>query len=192
MHRAVAPTLFIAGSGPAVALALVLAAGCTAETAPQGDASPSGVDGGQGGSDAGGPVDCDDLDPQAAMRTGNHADDYDYDLGGNGCMGGLCHKNGMGPTWTVAGTLVDGIGGGEPIAGAHIYLVDGGGREYHLTTGRNGQFWTNQPVSFPVTTYATLCPDRKQMTITATSGNCNGSSGGVCHPSSNRIYLTVP
>ena len=123
-------------------------------------------------------------------ETGHHQPRYDKtDNGGAGCMGGSCHNgNGIGETYTAAGSLWDRrTSGGNPIAGAYIYIIDGNGKVVELMTAQNGFFWTDDELAAPIRTYASGCPSALAMEDD-TSGNCNSAA---CHHENAKIYLPL-
>jgi hypothetical protein len=104
---------------------------------------------------------------------------------GAACQG--CHTGGVAPAWTLAGTLYDSRQGTAAIPGATITITDATGAELTLITASNGNFYTQQPITFPVTVSASKCPDTKSMGSQVATGNCNG-----CHTatsSQGRIHL---
>ncbi len=126
-------------------------------------------------------------DQQNALNSGHHPVRYDQGTGA-GCLG-QCHQGTLGPKFTVGGTLFDRrTAGGDPIAGAKIYVIDNAGKVVEMITATNGNFWTDEPLSPPIRTYATACPDSIPM-IDVTTGNCNQ---GNCHGENEKIYLPGP
>jgi hypothetical protein len=96
---------------------------------------------------------------------------------GQACI--ACHAADGGPTFTLAGTLYADLAGTMPLAGATILVTDASGATTEVVTQQNGNFWTNDPLAFPVRVSATRCPDTTPMIGTvAAPGDCN--SGG-CH-----------
>jgi len=125
----------------------------------------------------GGDVAC--IPGKAPNGDGNHNE-------GQPCL--TCHREGNGPPpFTVAGTLFASKTGGSAVTGATMIVVDGAGTEVELVTASNGNFYTNQAVTFPLTVKASKCPDEKQMTGKPQTGDCNG-----CHTQTaaqGRIHL---
>ena len=97
---------------------------------------------------------------------------------GQGCLTAGCHRNGSGPAFTVAGTVYDSSRSGLPVGGATIVITDGNGQRFDLTSASNGNFYTNQPVVFPLLVKASLCPMDNKMVSLSQSGDCNV---GACH-----------
>ena len=133
-----------------------------------------GPDAGTGGDDPGGPdaggasLEC--LDAVPNPGDGEHNP-------GQACI--ACHQADGGPTFTLAGTLYADPAGTTPLAGATIVVTDADGTVTELVTRQNGNFWTNDPLAFPVRVSATRCPDTTPMIgAVAAPGDCN--SGG-CH-----------
>jgi hypothetical protein len=132
---------------------------------------------------------CDDIEP-LVDQTGHHEPEYDRTSGGNqGCMG-LCHKaedSLGGPVFTAAGSLWDRRNeGGNPIAGAYVYVIDADGKLVPMMTAANGFFWTGESLQMPIRTYASGCPDAIPMEAN-TTGNCNA---GSCHGPNEKIFLS--
>jgi len=178
-----------------VGLVSLFVAGCVGSIeesgAPGGGGSPDAStagdpDGGvsTGGADAGSPDAaraCDD--PIASGDTGAHR-------AGEACRTGCHTPTTNGPAFTVAGTLYTDAAGSAPIDGATIHVIDGNGTELALVTKQNGNFWTNAPVVFPLTVFASRCPNSADkvgpVTAAEDGGNCNQSG---CHSAGSRIHL---
>jgi hypothetical protein len=99
-----------------------------------------------------------------------------------------CHKSGGGeaPAFTFAGTLFSAVTGGSAVAGATIEATDAKGQVIRIVTSKNGNFYTSQAVSFPLTVRASACPSDQPMIATVQNGNCNTSG---CHASQFQIHL---
>ncbi len=86
---------------------------------------------------------------------------------GSDCL--ECHGGGGGEedavAWTVAGTW-----GGE---GLKVYLRDSAGKSFTLTTNQVGNFYTREPVRFPL--YVSV--NGAVMPGTVTYGGCNRCHG---------------
>ena len=99
-----------------------------------------------------------------------------------------CHDgSGKPPFFSIAGTLYDGINSSTPVVGATIHIIDARGRELKLTTYQNGNFYSRDSnIVFPVTTFASRCPDVQDMSdpVSQSGGGCNS-----CHTSGDRIHL---
>jgi hypothetical protein len=67
-------------------------------------------------------------------------------------------------------------GGGAPVAGVTITLIDADGNRIDIVSAENGNFWSDQAPAFPVTAYASSCPDVVPMMTLAEAGDCN-----TCH-----------
>jgi hypothetical protein len=106
-------------------------------------------------------------EPEEAVNGDGHHN------GGTGCLTAGCHRNGGGPSFTVAGTVFDQSRGGSPIGGATIVVTDGDGKRIDLVSALNGNFYTLEPVVFPLLVKASQCPmDNKMISLTQ-SGDCN-------------------
>ena len=156
----------------AAACALVLVqAGCygdlvsTRSEDPGGD--PGGDDTGPDAAPIPGDVELVCAEPQTTTDDGHH-------YPGQACAG--CHNGSIGPAFTVGGTLYADRGGAQAVAGVTVTLIDADQNRIDMVAAQNGNFWTDQPVSFPVTTFASSCPDLVPMSTVADSGDCNG-----CH-----------
>jgi hypothetical protein len=119
-------------------------------------------------------------DPVANVGGGEHNP-------GQACV--ACHAADGGPDFTLAGTLYADPGGVTPLAGATIVVIDAGGASIEMVTQSNGNFWTSEPLTFPVHVSATRCPDTTPMVSAVSSADCNA---GGCHAtgsSTGRIHL---
>ena len=96
------------------------------------------------------------------------------------CLG--CHNGNIATKWTVAGTLYG--GNGAPLSGATIELVQGNGQTLRVATCANGNFYTSQAVTYPLTVRASQCPSDAPMVSTVQAGGCNS-----CHGSAMKIHL---
>jgi hypothetical protein len=109
---------------------------------------------------------------------------------GQNCLQAACHAvGGDGPTWTVAGTLYTDAAGNAPNVGGYITIRDALGVELNLAAAQNGNFYTTQPVTYPVTTWASKCPNVRPMLAQSATGDCNAAG---CHSQgslSGRIWL---
>lgn len=127
--------------------------------------------------DAGAEVAC---DPQGAAAGAGHHNP------GTPCLS--CHTaGGTGPAFTLAGTVFDGLAGDAPMAGISVRLRDADGTELSLTTSENGNFWTSQALTFPVTTSTSNCPNTHPMLspVQQSGGDCNSAG---CHVAGFRIH----
>jgi hypothetical protein len=99
-----------------------------------------------------------------------------------------CHDGtGSAPQWSIAGTLYDAASGGAAVSAATIEVTDADGNVLQLATASNGNFYTDQAVSFPITVRASKCPSNAPMTDAISgSGSCNQSG---CHTSAMRVHL---
>ena len=73
---------------------------------------------------------------------------------GEDCLS--CHGSAtgleQGPTWSVAGTVFDTFSAAseEGVGGAEVRLTDKNGRELSLTSNHAGNFYTAEPLAFPL------------------------------------------
>ncbi|HTE54736.1 MAG TPA: hypothetical protein VK698_27970 [Kofleriaceae bacterium] len=192
-----------------VALAPLGGSACHVGTADDGGseaASPDAGGGDDGADDGAGDVDaaaggdgttegsadeCTDLST-AVEEDGYHEARFDFEATGSpGCISANCHDgSSAGGTYTVAGALYDQrASGGDPLAGATIYVTDSTGKFVKMTTAQNGFFWTDEPMTPPFKTAATGCPQLLPMISQSVNGNCNIS---FCHGEAVKIYLAPP
>ncbi len=107
-------------------------------------------------------------DPVATQASGEHNP-------GTTCMS--CHgAGGNAPRFTMGGTLYATPAGGAPVVGGTITMVDAAGKTIDVVSAKNGNFWATQAITYPVTVYASRCPDVQPMSQQALSGDCNS-----CH-----------
>ncbi len=127
--------------------------------------------------DVAGP-DC-DVDAVEALPSGNHNQ-------GMSCIEGGCHDGGgAAPRWTAAGTLYADPGGGAPLPGGVVTLVDAAGEVIELVAAQNGNFYTDRELVFPLEADAEGCAELRSMPTPVPSGSCNA---GGCH-GERRIHL---
>jgi hypothetical protein len=89
---------------------------------------------------------------------------------GSDCL--ECHGGGeASQAWTVAGTS---IWGGQ---GSKVQIRDAAGKSFSREVNKAGNFWTSEPVAFPLT----VSVNGQAMGQPVTDGSCNrchGSGGG--------------
>jgi hypothetical protein len=89
-----------------------------------------------------------------------------------------CHKPGTFPHWTAAGTIyldrAAAADQGEP--GVVVHLTDSLGKTLALTTNEVGNFYTAEPLEFPIHVEVERLGQRLPMPIPTPRGGCNG-----CH-----------
>jgi hypothetical protein len=103
---------------------------------------------------------------------------------GLNCMN--CHNN-ANPAisqFTVAGTLYDAVTGGAAVAGATVEITDAAGKVLTIISSANGNFYSEQALTFPVHARATACPADLHMVATAAVGACNS-----CHTAANQVHV---
>jgi hypothetical protein len=145
-----------------------------------GGPDPTGGGGGGGGGDTpdGGAVDptaCDE--PVATNASGQHN-------AGEACLN--CHVGGDAPRFQVGGTIYSALGGGSPVVGATVRMIDANGTEHVAISARNGNFWLTEAVALPLTVQASSCPSTLNMVSQSSVGNCNA---GGCHDADFRIHV---
>lgn len=104
---------------------------------------------------------------------------------GQPCLNSGCHGANPGSTvFTIGGTLYTTAAGTTAAPGATIFI---GAQKLIVAT--NGNFYTTNPVTFPTTTKASLCPDTKPMVgplNAAGDGNCNNCHNGT---TTSKLYV---
>jgi hypothetical protein len=165
-----------------VSLVFLVAAACTVGTV-EGVPDPA-ADPGVDASADDPPVDAADVacrDAVTPVGSGEHN-------AGQACI--ACHAGNAGPDFTLAGTLYTDAAGAAPLAGATITITDANGATFDMVSQQNGNFWTAEPLAFPVHVVASRCPDTQPMSgAIAAAGDCNA---GGCHASGaaqGRIHL---
>lgn len=142
------------------------------------DAAPGSPDAAPGSPDAN-TGDCDDV--VSSVPSGYHKK-------GQPCL--PCHDVAVGslPAFTMAGTLYTDSAGSTTIAGATVHALDNLGHDITMVTTDNGNFWSTDSVSFPVTVRASMCPDNASMisSVSSSGADCNTSG---CHGAGSRIHL---
>jgi hypothetical protein len=101
-----------------------------------------------------------------------------------------CHNHGF----TLAGTLYSSASGGAAVSGASITVKDAAGHTFDIVSQMNGNFYTSNPVQFPVTVYASECEISQTsqvmtMALQSTDRGCNQSA---CHTTSGQGRIHLP
>jgi hypothetical protein len=149
-----------------------------------------------GGGDAEDP--CSGIVQELPIQEETHGPGYDYDAAkGQGCIGN-CHgpeaqDDSADYVWTAGGSLFAVAEDPEsaPVPGATIVIEDDAGTVHRAVVSENGQFWFEDEIIYPATTYA--CTTRPETRMgaqlnNADQGNCNS---GSCHSPNRPIFLTV-
>jgi hypothetical protein len=165
---------------PWLALAMIgtSVAACDVGTYTGPNGTLSGTDAPIGAKDAPGTIGA--CESNSSTRpNGNHN-------AGQGCLNaGGCHGANPGSTvFTIGGTLYTTAAGTTAAPGATIFIGT-----QKLIVATNGNFYTTNPVTFPTTTKASLCPDTKPMVgplNAAGDGNCNTCHNGA---TTAKLYL---
>lgn len=121
-------------------------------------------------------VELDCADPVEATSDGHHYE-------GLACLG--CHTGAGAPEFSLAGTLYADPDGTTPLDGFNVSFVDADGSRIDVVTSLNGNFYSADPITFPVTAFVSACPDVVPMPILLTLGDCNG-----CHVAGDRITFS--
>lgn len=101
---------------------------------------------------------------------------------GDECVG--CHTPGKkaGPwPFTAAGTVYR-VASDDPVPGlaaVRITLTDGAGKVVRLTSNRAGNFWTKEPLAFPVA--VELQREGSERKAAVRSGPCSSGACNACH-----------
>ncbi len=118
-------------------------------------------------------------DPVAPADDGHHRP-------GDDCMS--CHRQGGDATpYALAGTLYADAGGAAPVAGATLHFMDTAGLDAIVITAANGNFWSVDPITFPLVAFTARCPDVVPM-VTALGEADLGCNRAGCHTSGFRIH----
>jgi hypothetical protein len=80
------------------------------------------------------------------------------------------------PVWTVAGTVFETEDGGAGVEGAFVHLTDALGATLTLVTNAAGNFYTAEPLQFPLRARVEYAGLEHDMEPDVTYGGCNG-----CH-----------
>lgn len=110
-----------------------------------------------------------------------------YHFPGEDCI--ACHRQAGGaPPFTMGGTAYTDVEGSQPLPGATIVVDDAQGNRFTMVSESNGNFYSTDPISFPVLTYVSVCPDVVPMVtdVPQASASCNSAS---CHNSGFRVHL---
>lgn len=107
---------------------------------------------------------------------------------GLSCM--TCHgASGGAPRWYAAGTLYE-ADRQTGRAGVNVTVQDANGKIVNMVSANNGNFWTPEPLVYPLYVFASLCPDINSMGQQVPDGaNCNGCHNNVTR---GRIRLETP
>jgi hypothetical protein len=95
-------------------------------------------------------------------------------LPGSDCL--ACHSAASSydiSTWTAAGTVFADYDGHAPLRGATVRITDADGQIVELSTNSAGNFYTSQPLSFPIQAEVEARDDIVRMARQAESGACN-------------------
>jgi hypothetical protein len=92
---------------------------------------------------------------------------------GSNCL--ECHDGGDARRWTVAGTWP----GGQ---GRHVVVRDAAGRSLTIRTNRAGNFYTAEPLAFPLTSVAVDGGEMPRPPVTQPQAFSQGSCN-LCHGS---------
>jgi hypothetical protein len=145
------------------------------DAAAGGGVSPDAAPVGGGGADA---SNCKTA-VTANLTSGHHN-------AGQDCMQG-CHNHGF----TLSGTLYASANGGTPVTGGTITVTDAKGVTFDMVTQLNGNFWTANAITFPITVVSSLCPNTNAMVsqVTAGNGGCNKTG---CHTGGAQGSIHLP
>jgi hypothetical protein len=102
---------------------------------------------------------------------------------GQDCMSGCHDQHGF----TLSGTLYTSATNNTGFAGATISITDNNGAKLDLVVNSNGNFYTKQPIAFPVLVIASSCPSAVKMTLASADGRCNR-----CHSQTAGTQMHLP
>ena len=170
--------------------------GGTDDTSAQGTGGNAVDDAGTGGAPAGDMAVAND--PNCIAKAAPTIDGHHN--AGMPCL--QCHDgNTAGANkFTAAGTVYDQLSlaaGAQGLSGVTIEITDANGTKVSVVTasqGAPGNFWTDQPLVFPLTVRASSCPADRPMAdplaaaanVAAGGGNCSRSG---CHDSAMIIHV---
>lgn len=150
------------------------------------DASNTGGPDASNGSNTGNP----DAGTQSGPPCKNKNTSYGsgHHNAGADCM--QCHSD-----FSVAGTLYTTATGSTAIAGAIVTIKDASGQTEDLVTQANGNFYSFNSHSFPLTVYASECQISTTSSVmvsqvqSSSSGGCNMSG---CHRTTSQGHIHLP
>ena len=149
-----------------------------------GGSNMNGPDGGGGGGGASdGSVSSDGSAAFACRNKVTVVGDGHHNAGQD-CQQG-CHNHGF----TLSGTVYAGT---TALSGASITVVDAANKTFDMVSQANGNFYTANAVTFPITVTASSCPDVKAMVgqvTTAANGGCNKTG---CHQAGAQGPIHLP
>jgi hypothetical protein len=167
--------------------AVLVLVGCTSGVP---DPGTGGGDPHDGGPDArgGGPIWADaplgdggmvDCKPRVspAPTNGHH-------FPGQDCQGG-CHAHGF----TLSGSVYTSPNNNTSYSGATVTIRMANNQTLELVAATNGNFYTSQPIAYPVTVRVSSCPYGTPMVATVTSGACNAAG---CHRQAGSAQIHLP
>ena len=131
------------------------------DDAPPPDAAP-GADGAEPGA-----VTC--IDAPANLPSGMHNEGMD-------CM--QCHgpAGAASNTWTAAGTVFTDLSADTPQPGATVTITDADQKVVEVVSARNGNFWTSEPLTYPLNVNVTCIASLTMTAAVQSPGSCN-----ACH-----------
>jgi len=155
-------------------------------TGGQSDASNTGQQDASNGSNTGNP----DAGTMSGPPCKNKVTSYGsgHHNAGQDCM--QCHGD-----FSVAGTLYTTPTGSTPIAGATITIKDASGQTEDLVTQSNGNFYSFNAHSFPITVYASECQisTTSQVMVSSVQASSNGGCNmSGCHRTTAQGHIHLP
>ncbi len=111
---------------------------------------------------------------------------------GSNCM--TCHAEGgtSSHAWTVAGTVFNGPKGSSALLvyGAQVQVTDANGTELTLGTNGAGNFYTAEPLAFPIQVAVQYGDKVMKMQQAPPNGSCNSChSGNGLNGASGELYV---
>lgn len=104
---------------------------------------------------------------------------------GKDCTDGSCHNH----SFTLAGSVYTGANNNSSYAGAIVTLRMANNQTIELVAASNGNFYTSQPISYPLTVRISACPYGTSMVATVTRGGCNAVG---CHAQVGGAQIHLP
>jgi hypothetical protein len=96
-----------------------------------------------------------------------------------------CHNHGF----TLAGTLYTNDTGNTGFSGATITVTDSNNQTINIVTSLNGNFYTSQPMAYPVLVMASSCPSATKMNVAVAS---TGRACNSCHLGGTSMQMHLP
>jgi hypothetical protein len=96
-----------------------------------------------------------------------------------------CHNH----NFTLAGTLYTNDTGNTAFSGASITVTDSNNKTINIVTNLNGNFYTYEPLAYPVLTMASACPSAVKMNVAVAQ---SGRGCNTCHVGGTSMQMHLP